>query len=402
MAGTQGPVISVHMLGEFSITINGNTITNLKGRTKRVWMLVEYLIAYRHTDVSLEKLMDILWEEDECGDPVNALKNLVYRARTLLKELCGDEQAEFIQFARGTYSWNNQYPCTVDTEEMEEAWKTASRRDLSSEEQIAGYKKVIDLYRGEFLPKSNYRSWVVSMGVRYSTMFTESILRVSDLLAERNRHQEVVELCAKALNFAPLDENIHKTLLYAYASTGQKGKALEHYNYATNLFYKEMGVDISGSLQALYQQLVENVNSVEMDLNVIKEDLKEAVRAQGAFWCDYNVFKNIYRIQARSIRRTHHSIFVVLLSISDREGNILEEEVGKIAVERLKNAILGSLRQGDAVAPYSASQFIIMLPMITYENVEMVVNRILQHFRFDYRRNNVRISSRISTSAANC
>lgn len=80
MAGTQGPVISVHMLGEFSITINGNTITNLKGRTKRVWMLVEYLIAYRHTDVSLEKLMDILWEEDECGDPVNALKNLVYRA----------------------------------------------------------------------------------------------------------------------------------------------------------------------------------------------------------------------------------------------------------------------------------------------------------------------------------
>ena len=39
------PVIDIHMLGEFAITINGNTITNLKGRTKRVWMLIEYLIS---------------------------------------------------------------------------------------------------------------------------------------------------------------------------------------------------------------------------------------------------------------------------------------------------------------------------------------------------------------------
>lgn len=396
MTAAEKPVIEVHMLGEFSITINGNTITNLKGRTKRVWMLIEYLIAHRHMEVSLEKLMEILWEEDECGDPMNSLKNLIYRARTLLRDLYGSEEAEFIRFSRGIYFWNNEYPCTVDTEELEKAWKTACRRELSSEEQIAGYKRVIELYRGEFLPKSAYRSWVVSMGVRYTTLFTESVLRVSDLLTERNRHQEVIEICEKALNFVPLEESIHKTLLYAYASAGQRSKALEHYNYATNLFYREMGVDLSGTLQALYQQLVQNVNSVEMDLNVIKEDLREAAETQGAFWCDYNVFKNIYRIQARSISRTHQSIFVVLLTITDREGGLLEGEVAKVAVERFKNAILSSLRLGDAVSLYSNSQFIVMLPTITYENVEMVVNRILQKFRFDYRRNNVRISSRIS------
>ena len=46
------PTIEIQMLGEFAITINGNTITNLKGRTKRVWMLIEYLIANRHSDIS--------------------------------------------------------------------------------------------------------------------------------------------------------------------------------------------------------------------------------------------------------------------------------------------------------------------------------------------------------------
>ena len=390
------PTIEIQMLGEFAITINGNTITNLKGRTKLVWMLIEYLIANRHSDISIEKLIDVLWGEDECGDPVNALKNLVYRARTLLKDLCGDSSPEFIRFMRGTYSWNNSYPCTVDTEQMEELYNKVSQDELEPEEQIRIYKEILALYKGEFLPKSTYSSWVVSMGVRYTTMFTDSVLRVSDLLLDRNRYEEAVAILENALKFSPLEEAVHKALLYAYASMGHRNKALEHYNYVTNLFYREMGVDISTSMENLYQTLITNVNSVEMDLNVIKSDLKEAVKAKGAFWCDYNIFKNIYRIHARSIQRTGQSIFLVLLTVTDNEGNILSNDTGKVPVERLKNAILTSLRQGDTVAAYSTSQFIIMLPLITYENAEMVVDRILQKFRFDYRRGNVRISTRIS------
>lgn len=61
------PTIEIQMLGEFAITINGNTITNLKGRTKRVWMLIEYLIANRHSDISIEKLIDVLWGEGGSG-----------------------------------------------------------------------------------------------------------------------------------------------------------------------------------------------------------------------------------------------------------------------------------------------------------------------------------------------
>ena len=81
------------MLGEFSITMNGHQLTNLKGRTKRVWMLIEYLLANRHKDISIQKLSEILWEEDKCSDPLNALKNLVYRARQLLKSISQNEKA---------------------------------------------------------------------------------------------------------------------------------------------------------------------------------------------------------------------------------------------------------------------------------------------------------------------
>ena len=32
---------------------------------------------------------------------------------------------------------------------------------------------------------------------------------------------------------------------------GHRNKALEHYNYVTNLFYREMGVDISTSMETV-------------------------------------------------------------------------------------------------------------------------------------------------------
>ena len=40
-----------------------------------------------------------------------------------------------------------------------------------------------------------------------------------------------------------------------------------------------------------------------------------------------------------------------------------------------------SLRKGDAVASYSASQFIITLPLTTFENGQMVLERIVNRFR---------------------
>lgn len=388
--------IEVNMLGEFSITINGNQLTNLKGRTKRVWMLIEYLLANRKKDISLEKIVEVLWDEYECGDPLNALKNLVYRARALLREISKDENAEFIKFERNTYSWNNAYDCVIDTEQFTDCWKQASDSSKPDEERIDSYKKAIALYRGEFLPKSSYSTWVISATAYYTTLYNECVLKVCSLLIDHQRFDEVRTICESALTYSPLEESIHKMLLYAYISTDQRNKALEHYNHAIDLFYKELGVDITDSMRPLYKQLINSINHIEIDLSVIKNDLKEAVATSGAYYCDYDVFKSIYRIQARALLRTGQAVFIVLITLTDLNGAIPEPEVAKLAVSRMKDAILTSLRKGDAVASYSATQFILMLPLTNYENAEMVTERVLQKFRFEYRKNNIKVTTRIN------
>ncbi|WP_444658981.1 BTAD domain-containing putative transcriptional regulator [Caproiciproducens sp. R2] len=388
--------IQVKMLGEFSITINGNQLTNLKGRTKRVWMLIQYLIANRHKENSTEKLVEVLWPDNQCNDPLNALKNLVYRARELLKGLSGNDRAEYIQYIHNTYSWNNSYSCLIDTEQLTEFYRLGSDVSKTQDERVRAFQAALQLYCGEFLPKSAYSNWVISAGAYYANLYNRCVLRCCGLLIDLRRFGEVTRICENALIYSPLEESIHKMLLFGYLSTGQRNKALDHYNHVIDLFYKELGVDISESMRALYKQLVNSINNVEMDLGVIKNDLKEASAVEGAYYCDYDVFKSIYRIQARSVARTGSSVFIVLFTISGLDGELPKPRVAKLASERLKATIMDSLRKGDTVASYSATQFIVMLPLISYENAEMVVDRILQKFRFRYRRDNVKISTRIN------
>ncbi|TQI67651.1 BTAD domain-containing putative transcriptional regulator [Clostridium sp. KNHs216] len=388
--------IQIKMLGEFSITINGNQLTNLKGRTKRVWMLIQYLIANRHKENSTEKLVEVLWPDNQCNDPLNALKNLVYRARELLKGLTGNDKAEYIQYIHNTYSWNNSYSCLIDTEQFTEFYRRGSDVSKTQEERVEAFKDALQLYCGEFLPKSAYSNWVISASAYYANLYNQCVLRCCGLLIDLRRFDEVTQICENALIYSPLEESVHKMLLFGYLSTGQRNKALDHYNHVIDLFYRELGVDISESMRALYKQLVNSINNVEMDLGVIKNDLKEASAVEGAYYCDYDIFKSIYRIQARSVARTGSSVFIVLFTISGLDGELPKPRVAKLASERLKATIMDSLRKGDTVASYSATQFIVMLPLISYENAEMVVDRILQKFRFRYRRDNVKISTRIN------
>jgi len=344
----------------------------------------------------MEDLVGVLWEKGECGDPLNALKNLVYRARELLKKLSGNNNDEYILFIHNTYAWNNSYHCEMDTEQFIDCWQRVNDSSKSDDERIQSCKEAVALYRGEFLPKSSYSVWVISSSTYYSGLYSDCILNGCNILINNQRFEEVIHICETALIHMPFEESIHKMLLYAYISSNHRDKAFEHYNRTIDLFYKELGVDISVSLLPIYKALINNIDHVEINLSVIKDDLKEAVDTTGAYFCDYDVFKSIYRVQARMMARTGLSIFIVLFTMTDLEGGIPSSDITQLAMSRLKEAILTSLRMGDTISSYSSTQYILMLPIINYENTELVIARILQNFRFLYRKNDVYVSTKIN------
>lgn len=393
MSDGKSPTVEVTFLGRFSISINGRCSADFKNRSRRVWFLVQYLLANRRKDVSVDVLMEALWEEEEYRDPLNALKNLVYRAREYLKQLSGDSNFEFIQFVGNTYRWNNNCNCNIDTEQLVDDWKLLNDGTVPEEKRIQACNSAVELYRGEFLPKASDRTWVISMSAWFGTVYRECILKGCNLLAAKEQFEQMIPICQLALLHAPFDENIHKMLIYAYISLGQSHKAFEHYNKTVSIFAKELDVNISESLSSVYKQVLNSINHNEVRLENIKKDLQEAAQTKGAYFCEYDVFRSICQLRARMYTRDHStSSCILLLTLTDPDGGDPETEDVRVPFGKLREAIFSCLRSDDIFSAYSATQYIVLLVFNQYGNAETVINRISRKFHSLYGLNNVKLA----------
>ncbi len=388
-------IIYVSMLGRFELRVGENTVTDNTNRAHQLWNLLEYLVAFRNRDVSHEELIAALWPEESSDNPASALKNLIYRIRSILASsgiACGKD---LIVHKRGTYSWNNRFHCVVDTEEFERLAREASDLSLPVQERIERYLQALEYYKGDFLPKSAFEEWVVPLSTYYHGLYIRCVTDVIELLMETKRYEIIVNVCEQAILIDQFEEPFHEALIKALVAQGKQQKAMAHYEQVTSLFYRELGVRPSENLRGLYREIIKNVHHVQTDLEMIKEDLQEASRAEGAFFCEYEVFKNMYQLEARSAARTGQAMFVGLLTMTNLSGEVPDLKMLDSCMEKLQNCVRVSLRRGDVVSRFSPTQFVLMLPTLTFENGQMVMERIVKRFRRDFPRLQVMVQTNL-------
>lgn len=384
------PAIEITMFGTFSIRAGKKVLSDSDGRSKMLWNLLGYLIANRWRDIPQEQLIENLWEEADMGaDPQNSLKNLVYRLRNLLRPLGEDTQHPFIVLKRNSYAWNNALDCRIDTEEFERLYKAAFV-EPDGKARIRLYQQTVDLYQGDFLPKFPETDWVIASNTYYKTTYLKCVKSLSDLLCANGRYDEASLLCEKAAMAEPYDESVHELLIRSYLAAGRRPEAIRHYEYITELFYNNLGVSLSEKLRSLMREVIRQANGVENDFAIIRLDLRESEQINGAFFCDYEIFKHIYRLEARMAERFGQSVFVVLLTFEPSQRNTQPEIA--MAMRALKDALRAGLRKSDVVARFSHTQYILMLPSLTFENGQKVVRRIVDKFEAQNNHPPIRLS----------
>ena len=388
--------LQVRMFGEFSIRLGDQILTDDVGRIKKVWMLIEYLLVNRKNPVTQDKLIEILWSDEKSDNPVGALKNLVYRARSALKALDPSSGAELIQYATNAYAWNDMFPVRVDAEEFEELGRQAAETD-DEDKKVKKYCQAIDLYRGVFLPKSAYAEWVVFKSPYYATLYNDYVLWAAEILHRQCRYEEMVTLCEQAIQYDQYNERIHRYLMEGYVGTGQNSRALAHYSYITNLFYKEFGIGLSEETRHQHKRLIENFHNLELDVLVIRDGLKEThSRDKGAYFCsDHEVFRGIYRAHARLAGRAGVSACLGLITLTDPAGGIPNKEVLQPAKEQLTQCALSNLQRDDVVSKYSSSQLIVMFPMTDCETGKNMLEHLSQEFRKVNKRTDIELRTAV-------
>ena len=139
--------IKLQLFGKFTLTNGQKTLNEETLHSKKLTRMLAYIIVNRDAILSHQRLIEVFWE-DESRSPEGALKNLMYRLRTAMKEL-GDEQ--FICTLPGAYQWNPEIEVEADYERFE-ALAAKVRGSLAEGEDIE--KTCEEAIRLTFLPES--------------------------------------------------------------------------------------------------------------------------------------------------------------------------------------------------------------------------------------------------------
>ena len=381
--------IKIKMFGNFEIVVNGNVALTQLRQAKKTSQFLEYLILKKDRAVPHEELLEMLWSDKENRNPATALRTLLHRYRSLVDQSSLPELSDSILTARGAYQWNPNLDCEIDVFEFERLCQEARTPGMSNRECIERYLQMLQIYTGPLLTNSAEEMWVVPKSVYYHDLFLESVFTLLDLLKIEEEHDMIVQVCRKAMDVDMFDERLHLELMMALVKTGKKREALSQYYFATDLHYKQLGIQPSGEIRAVYKLIVQADQEMEADIEKVQNMLEEDTDGHGAFVCEYEIFKEIYQLQRRMLERYNGTMFLALLTIS----NTYEQRFDNLVLDNIMKQLLhvsqSNLRRGDTISRYSVMQYVVLLPSVTYETGRLVMDRIKKAFYNEYVKSSV-------------
>ncbi len=374
--------LKITMFGEFSISYGENIITEQSKRSRKMWTLLQFMIANHNRDLSQSELINLLWGESSSENPVGALKTSLHRLRSCLAELNLPEGEEIIVNAMGTYAFNNRLDADIDFDRFETLYKK-SLSAQSEKEKTAFSLSALEIYKGDFLHKSKDEEWVKPIHAYYHSLYLRIVHETIETMYRHRYFPELLDICRKALSIEQLDDRIHYFYVKALFESGEKTAAKEHYTYVMNLFYNKHAINPSPEFIALYEEIVKDDRAYSADFGILKGQLDDMRGEAGAFYCDFSFFKHVYQLEVRDAARSGRPTHLCLLTAVSKAQEELEPKQLSRVIPKLSDCIRGSLRSRDVFSRYSPSQFVLLLSNTTKEQAEMVLNRILKRFKKD-------------------
>lgn len=371
-----GDCVIITMFHKFSFSYHEREIDSETMKSEKLVKLFAYLLSHYQRTVPSSELVDVLWYLDDVDNPIGALKNLIYRLRTLLKKEFG--LTDFIITGKGSYSINPNYHLQIDTvifEKYEALLKTSQKPEY--------YEHLLESYTGKYLMEIKEDHSVLSKRVYYHSLFMDKTIEYAMLLEEQKEYEKMERIARQAIAIDNLKECIYEILIRSLYFQKQYKKAKDTYKTTTDLLYQTLGVKPSQSLLELYEMIKKETHDDELDIMEVQQELAND-ETQGAFLCEYGTFREIYAMQTRTIGRLGICSHLCLVSVMDH--SMIEDDYSKKAVERVMNkvqeALLKGLRIGDVVSRLNVNQFVVLLPSCNYENAISVMNRVLRKIRY--------------------
>lgn len=352
---------------------------------RKTLSFLQYLIVNHTRNITTEELIDTFWGEGGSSDPANALRNMMFKIRSLLKEMF-PQQGEMLRTLQGCYAWDPGFQMELDSERLERACLEAKRS--AGEMCLEKLREAAGMYRGDFLA-GNDSEWVHAPRQYYRTLYLDACRALLPMLEEKEAWTEVVSVCAQAYQSDFSIEEFTACQMRAFIAMDQPEQAVVRYDEFRRRMIRELEMPPTEAIEQIYTLALGLRRKGREDEGEIFRMVSEGNNSNRAFFCSFGTFQSIVTLEKRHLARSGQISTLVIVSLDSRA-------VPSTDARRLERILQDGLRAGDPVARLAAGSYILMLTGTDAENAQLVTTRLDCAFHKTYRHSNARLTFRIS------
>lgn len=230
----------ISMLGGFSIRHRAKTVALPASLATQAVKIVAL-----HPRITVDELIEYLWEDAEPGVGARRLRNVLWRIRSA----CGDllvREGNFVRLAPGASTDVARFRALAE--------QALVGVDAGTPRAVEAAREAVDCYRGELLPGDRYADWTAA--ARESVARTH--LRLLELLVDDalvgDRQGEALVLLDRMAEIDPFDERHHLRTAEIHLQAGNRGRALDALARAERML-AELRVSPSVAVRRLRESL---------------------------------------------------------------------------------------------------------------------------------------------------
>ncbi len=390
---TEEKTLKIRMLGECSISLNGELLDcfgSAHSKTMKLFILLAY---YGAQGVGRQEVLDALYGDSDHTNESGNLRAVSFRVRRQMIQ--AGLLAEDVSISeRGIFRWEPmQISVEIDAKEFEaaaqqalEEGKKAETGELSDREERAKaaehLRKACLMYKGEFLPDMASDLWVAERQVACQKLFFECLHRYTEILRQLGSYEEILKVIRQVLVLYPYEEWFLEEL-DALIALERWTDATEAYDRAVKSLMNNMGVHPTEELLKRSRTINERMRGSVRSLMEIRGDLEEKEYEKGAYFCSWQSFVSTYRHEIRRNERNGQSIYLMMCTMTEKGGrdhHISDSAFFEKAMEALGEVIRESLRRGDSYTRYGVNQYLILLVALKREDCPIISGRIEKNF----------------------
>lgn len=194
------------------------------------------------------EVLQAFWPESPLARASANLRNALYRIRRTI-------EYDVISVADNELKISEQASINYDARQFESQARAALELPLDNRRRLELLASASDLYRGEYLSDISAdwarerRRALGELGVTLLREYVDELMRLT-------RFNEAQQALKRAIDFNPLQDDLHERMLHCLAKMGRRHEVIKHYMDYKEKLRNDLGIDPPPEIRALYARLI--------------------------------------------------------------------------------------------------------------------------------------------------